>query len=76
MKLRKDIDYIQFLDTVNQCKKDVIFKTSEGDCLNLASTLSRLLFAAVSSYDAIVKNGEVECLCREDQERLENFLKN
>lgn len=74
MKLKGNIDYADFIETVKKCEKDVFFHTIEGDNLNLSSSLSQFLFAVVSNNEDIINNGNVECLCKADIERLERFL--
>lgn len=47
MKLKPTINIPAFLKAVQSCRSNVRFTTAEGDELNLKSTLSQLVFAAV-----------------------------
>lgn len=47
MKLNPNINVPSFLQTVQTCIGEVHFITGEGDHLNLKSTLSQFVFAAV-----------------------------
>lgn len=47
--LKENIDLIAFLKIVNtHCTHDIFLHTSEGDCLNLRSTLSQYIFAMIA----------------------------
>ena len=48
MLLRQDIDTIKFLQKVKTCHDEVIFETTEGDRLNLTSTLSQYVFCSIA----------------------------
>ena len=47
MKLKPDINVPDFLQAVQSCVGEVFFITSEGDHLNMKSTLSQFIFTAV-----------------------------
>ena len=70
MKLKKDIDFKEFLDAVKDCRGDVLFYTIEGDQLNLSSTI----FFAVDKHEGIIRSGDVICKCEEDKIRLKEFV--
>lgn len=47
--LKENIDLIAFFKIVNtNCTHDIFLHTSEGDCLNLRSTLSQYIFAMIT----------------------------
>ena len=48
MTLTSHTDFAAFLEAVQQCRGEVLFCTREGDKLNLKSTLSKYLFAALA----------------------------
>ena len=50
MLLRQDIDIIKFLQQVKRCRDEVLFETTEGDRLNLTSTLSQYVFCSIASH--------------------------
>lgn len=74
MKLRKKIDFVQFLNCVKTCESEVYFCTKEGDRLNLKSTLSKYLFSAIIGNTEFIKHGTIECELPDDYERLQVFL--
>ncbi|MCC8105193.1 MAG: hypothetical protein LIO99_04130 [Clostridiales bacterium] len=76
MKLRSDIDLVNFLKTASVCKGEVIFKSVDGDVLNLKSCLSRyILFAALSTESVTVfPEGEIICKEQEDYQKLQLYL--
>lgn len=77
MKLRPDISPVEFLQTAAACSGEVLYKTEEGDCLNLKSQLSKYLFLVVFSKDTGVSmsDGDIVCEDPSDYTLLECFLK-
>ena len=73
MKLRKGIDAVDLLQAVRRCSGEVLFKTDEGDTLNLKSALSSYVFCAALSSPDIVENGRIECSDPEDAGALLGF---
>lgn len=61
MRLKDNCDIVAFLSAVQKCKKDVLFTTKEGDCLNLRSTLSRYVFAVIAENQGLMEQGTVKC---------------
>lgn len=74
MKLKANTDTITFLNAVKQCRGEVLFKTIEGDVLNLKSTLSSYVFCAVNSAPEMVESSRVECSDPEDYRLLGDYL--
>ena len=74
MKLRKDVDCGRFLQAVQSCAGDVWFRTSEGDSLNLKSTLSRMVFAVAAGAEPDGGRGEIVCDAGADAELLKDYL--
>lgn len=72
--LKSNIDVSEFLKSVRQCQGEVEFHTSEGDILNLKSTLSKYLFIAVSTDPGIFDNGVICCQKDSDYTIIERFL--
>ncbi len=70
LHLNGNADLFSFLSAVKQCRQDVLFKTAEGDVLNLKSTLSQYLFAAISDKASLLENSTI-CCAKEDAEKLE-----
>jgi len=74
MRLKRNFDTIAFLQRVKQCSGDVIYKTGEGDILNLKSTLSCYVFSMANSSEEIEKQSWIECDEEEDYAVLGEFL--
>ena len=55
MTLTSHTDFAAFLEAVQQCRGEVLFCTREGDKLNLKSTLSRYLFAALAGNEELLR---------------------
>lgn len=47
MKLKNDVNLVDFLNQVQKCKYDVYMETEEEDKLNLKSVLSQYLFVVL-----------------------------
>lgn len=76
MKIREEIDYMDFLTQVKKCRGEVVFKSDEGDVLNLKSVLSQYVFAAVMSSGELISRGEIVCEDEADYTVLSYFLIN
>ena len=75
MKLKKGVSASSFIHRVDECQRDVIYETNEGDRLNLKSQLSKYLFlVAVNHPDAISLNDGTILCDSEDFPVLEEFL--
>lgn len=74
MHLRTDIAITAFLDDVKKCTGTVYYETSEGDILNLSSSLSQFVFCTIAAHPHYWKTGTVRCENREDYIFLENYL--
>ena len=69
MTLTSHTDFAAFLEAVQQCRGEVLFCTREGDKLNLKSTLSKYLFAALAGNE-----GKIVCQFPQDEEKLTHIL--
>ena len=70
MKISTHIDLSACLAVVQHCRGEVLFCTAEGDKLNLKSTLSTYLFAAMAGNTALLESSSVVCQYPEDEKRL------
>ena len=61
MTLTSHTDFAAFLEAVQQCRGEVLFCTREGDKLNLKSTLSKYLFAALAGNEELLRKGKIVC---------------
>lgn len=63
MRLKDNVSPSVFLQRVDQCAGEVLYKTSEGDILNLKSQLSKYLFLiAVNAPEAAaLRCGDISC---------------
>lgn len=75
MKLRENVDLLKFLTAVKACSGEVLYKTAEGDVLNLKSQLSQYIFLAVLiSPDNKLPEGKIVCDNGEDIAVLMAYL--
>ena len=75
-RLSKEADLSSFIRQISACSGDVLFRTSQGDVLNLRSTLSAYVFAALAGKPELLYTGWVECCTDEDADRLCRFFEN
>lgn len=75
MRLKENADLIGFLKTIKKCRQNVLFRTAEGDCLNLKSTLSQYLFSVLTGNKELLRNGKIECQEPSDYQMLEDYLR-
>ena len=74
MKLRKNIDYGRLLQAIGRCSGNVMLVTTDGDCLNLKSTLSQFIFAAAVSGQVQLQDAALQIECKTDEAILLPFL--
>lgn len=74
IKLKKDADIAKFLIAIKSCSADVFYESTEGDILNLASTLSQYVFCSIAGQTDLLKNGTIRCLDEADYTVLKDFL--
>lgn len=75
MKLKENIDFIDFIKKLKTCRGDVYFCTPEGDRLNLKSMLSQYIFSANIQDKSMIRDGWIECEAEEDLNTLEIYKK-
>lgn len=73
MRIKEHVDFMRFLKAVRECSHDVLFRTDEGDCLNLKSALSQYVFAMIFSKPELLCAGKI-CCDRDDFPKLSEFL--
>lgn len=74
MTLTSHTDFAVFLEAVQQCRGEVLFCTQEGDKLNLKSTLSKYLFAALAGNEELLRKRKIVCQFPQDEEKLTHVL--
>lgn len=74
--LKRDADLSKFIRRIDECKGDILFRTNQGDVLNLRSTLSAYVFAALAGTPELLYTGWVECCTAEDAARMSEFFEN
>lgn len=76
MKLRLDVSLAAFLHCASICEGEVLYRTSEGDQLNLKSRLSQYIFLAAADRkdSAILRSGQVVCTNTDDYQKLMSYL--
>lgn len=75
MRLKKDVQLVDFIKRVKQCSFAVYLETEEGDRLNLNSTLSQYVFVTLSGEEFFLENSRIICSA-EDKILLAEFLEN
>ena len=74
MRLKKEIDLLDFLKHLKNCKGDVRLRTTEGDLLNLKSTLSQYIFVSIGTSHNSLLEGSIECTNDSDRVYLRDYL--
>ena len=74
MYLKETANVLNFLDAVRECKGDVIYRTDEGDRLNLKSVLCCYIFATVAKNAKLRNMSTIDCDEPDDEEKLKPFL--
>lgn len=73
VRLKKNIDFGDFLHQVNACEEDVILKTGRGDELNLQSEMSKYVLAVMLSDEERLENAQLYCKNERDRELFLKF---
>lgn len=73
--LKPEADLNRFIRCIASCRDDVLFTTREGDILNLKSTLSTYVFAALADRADVLSRGRIDCRNPEDEAQLAEFLR-
>ncbi len=74
MKLKPEVNIVEFIQTVQMCNGDVCFTTQEGDRLNLSSKLSQCLFSIIASKSDLMDIGNIELNDPNDMDILHDYL--
>ena len=74
MNLKSNIDIAKFLLEIQKCQGEVYYETSDGDRLNLSSTLSQYIFCTVASHSYDWSQGMICCKSEEDIPKLSPYL--
>lgn len=76
MKLKNNVSLVDFLRAAQQCSGEVLYKTDEGDVLNLKSQLSQYIFLAALSSDhiSVLPQGQIHCENEGDYQLLADHL--
>jgi hypothetical protein len=74
VKLRKNIDMAKFIACVKTCRADVYYHSTEGDSLNLKSTLSQYIFTAAAVGNSFLSEGRIDCDDERDYAVLADFV--
>ncbi|MGN1024583.1 MAG: polya polymerase [Lachnospiraceae bacterium] len=74
MKLKQNIDMAKFIACVKKCRADVYYHSTEGDSLNLKSTLSQYIFTAAAAGSNFLAGGRVDCEDEKDYAVLADFV--
>lgn len=76
MRIKEGIDPIVFLRQVKKCSDEVLFCSTEGDIINLKSTLSQLVFTVAAENAQILYTANIICKNEADGEIIKEFVEN
>lgn len=74
MYLRKDANIASFLRSVGKCNGEVLFHSTEGDLLNLKSTLAKFIFVTIEKRKDILYSARIILKDKDDYKILGGFL--
>lgn len=74
MRIRTDINVMDFLRQVQKCRSEVLFETPEGDSIALKSTLSQYIFCNIAQNVPMLESGSIRFSRKADEEILKEYL--
>lgn len=74
MKLKENVNLVEFLKQTRNCKSDVYLETEDDDMLNLKSVLSQYVVVVMAGQREILENARVVCREDEDYQALSAYL--
>lgn len=74
MKLKENINLVEFLKQTRNCRSDVYLETEGEDMLNLKSVLSQYVVVAMSGQRELLENAQVVCKEDADYQTLSEYL--
>lgn len=74
MRIRTDINVMDFLKQVQKCNSEVLFETPEGDSIALKSTLSQYIFCTIAQNISLLQSGSIRFSDKSDEEVLKAYL--
>lgn len=74
MKLKDNVNLVEFLKKIKSCKSDVYLETEDEDMLNLKSILSQYVFVVLAEQKELLENARVICKGDEDYQVLMEYF--
>lgn len=74
MKLKENINPVDFLKQIRTCRSDVYLETEDEDRLNLKSVLSQYVFIVLAEQKEMLDKAKVVCEGEEDYQTLAEYL--
>ena len=74
MRIRTDINVMDFLRQVQKCRSEVLCETPEGDSIALKSTLSQYIFCNIAQNVPLLESGSIRFSRKADEEILKEYL--
>ncbi|MFV0465582.1 MAG: hypothetical protein ACK5ML_05855 [Lachnospiraceae bacterium] len=74
MKIKQQVDLIEFLNAVKNCNSEVYFETTQGDSLALGSQLCQYIFCSLASKPELLEQGVIRFQDPSDAAILTEFL--
>ena len=75
MRMKENMNLVEFLKKVQCCKQEVYLETDDGDKLNLKSVLSQYMVIVLAENQNEWNHTKLIC-CEEDMEILSEYLEN
>ena len=72
-KMRGDLNFDDFIRTIDECKGDVFLETVDGDVLNLKSKLCQMIGLSTILNNSEVTEATLRCTNPEDETLLFRF---
>lgn len=74
MKLKENINLVEFLKQTRNCRSEVYLETEDENKLNLKSVLSQYVVVAMSGQRELLENAQVVCKEDADYQALSEYL--
>ncbi len=74
MKLKENVNLVEFLRQTRNCKSEVYLETEDEDKLNLKSVLSQYVVVVMAGQRDLLENAQVVCKEDEDYQALSAYL--
>lgn len=74
MKLKENVNLVEFLRQTRKCRSEVYLETEDENKLNLKSVLSQYVVVAMAGQKELLENARIVCKEDEDYQALSDYL--